>query len=139
VATLDTVQSGFARRKWLISWAAAANSFVSKRAIMLPVHAAISFLNVNAASLTLAILILAAGSLVSSTLARISRIVGPSRLLIDRLCADTIMLRICQRRSSLAARALILYLPVVSRERVQPPDRSVHEESYSDLPSARRR
>jgi hypothetical protein len=92
---------------------------------MLPVHAAMSFLNVIAASLTPAILVLAAGSLVSSTLARISRIVDHARLLMDRICAarlrgdaaaadvDIVMLHVYERRSSLAGRALLLYYAAI--------------------------
>jgi hypothetical protein len=92
---------------------------------MLPVHAAMSFLDVIAASLTPAILILAAGSLVSSTLARISRIVDHARLLMDRICAarirgdaaaaevNIVMLHVYQRRSSLAGGALILYYAAI--------------------------
>jgi hypothetical protein len=89
------------------------------------VHGGMTFLNVIAASLTPAILILAAGSLVSSTLARISRIVDRSRVLIDRIReaslrddasavrSDSTMLRVYQKRSSLAARALILYYSAI--------------------------
>jgi hypothetical protein len=92
---------------------------------MSSVHAGTGFLNVIAASLTPAILILAAGSLVSSTLARISRIVDRARFLIDRICearsrgdaavvdAETVMLRIYQRRSALVARALILFYAAI--------------------------
>ena len=88
-------------------------------------HAGTGFLNVIAASLTPAILILAAGSLVSSTLARISRIVDRARFLIARICeargrgdavtvdAETVMLRIYQRRSALVARALILFYAAI--------------------------
>ena len=80
-----------------------------------------SFLNIISASLTPAILILATGSLVNSTLTRLARIVDRARILIEqvgvlRQAGDeegvrqtALWLQMYARRSALAERALTLY------------------------------
>jgi len=84
-----------------------------------------SFLNIISASLTPAILILATGSLVTSTLSRIARIVDRARILIERVesqCAagdaegaaqDRAWLAMYARRGALAERALTLYYTAI--------------------------
>ena len=80
-----------------------------------------SALALISAMITPAILILAAGSLVASTLTRLARIVDRARLLIDQIATLQAQgngaaittrlrwLRVYSRRSSLAERALTLY------------------------------
>jgi hypothetical protein len=90
-----------------------------------PAAAGSSFLAIISASLTPAILILAAGSLVNSTLTRIARVVDRARTLIERIgvlraAGDedgvrvlTGWLRTYARRSSFAERALSSYYSAI--------------------------
>jgi ribosomal protein S21 len=84
-----------------------------------------SFLSIISASLTPAILILATGSLVSSTLTRLARIVDRARILIERHEAlrsagklaeakrQSAALRMYGRRAALAERALSMYYTAI--------------------------
>ncbi len=84
-------------------------------------HSGSSFLAVISASLTPAILILATGSLVASTLQRLTRITDRARVLIEGIeearaegdeelvKLDVLWLRTYLRRSTLAERALTFY------------------------------
>jgi len=82
-------------------------------------------MQIISASLTPAILILAAGSLVSSTLTRLARIVDRARVMLDRVevlrergdhqgvSANTAWLRMYARRANLAERALSMYYTAI--------------------------
>jgi hypothetical protein len=84
-----------------------------------------SFLQLISASLTPAILILATGSLVASTLTRIARIVDRARVILERVASarergdqqgvieNTAWLRMYARRASLAERALTVYYTAI--------------------------
>jgi len=84
-----------------------------------------SFLQIISASLTPAILILATGSLVASTLTRIARIVDRARVILERVASardrgdqqgvaeNTTWLRMYARRASLAERALTMYYTAI--------------------------
>jgi hypothetical protein len=88
-------------------------------------HTGSSFLAIISASLTPAILILATGSLVTSTLTRLNRITDRARDLIEGLDAarergdeelvqlDILWLRTYLRRSTLAERALTFYYTAI--------------------------
>ena len=83
-----------------------------------------SFLQIISASLTPAILILATGSLVNSTLTRLGRIVDRARVLMDRMERERHngivpgpdemrFLRTYARRAALAERALTMYYAAI--------------------------
>jgi hypothetical protein len=88
-------------------------------------HSGSSYLAIISASLTPAILILATGSLVASTLVRLTRITDRARELIDgidvarqagdeeRVKIDILWLRTYLRRSTLAERALTFYYSAI--------------------------
>jgi hypothetical protein len=88
-------------------------------------HTGSSFLAIISASLTPAILILATGSLVTSTLTRLNRITDRARDLIEGIDAarerddeelvqlDILWLRTYLRRSTLAERALTFYYTAI--------------------------
>lgn len=88
-------------------------------------HTGSSFLAIISASLTPAILILATGSLVTSTLTRLNRITDRARDLIEglegarehgdeaRVQIDILWLRTYLRRSNLAERALTFYYTAI--------------------------
>jgi hypothetical protein len=92
---------------------------------MLPSGHGNMFLQIISASITPAVLILAAGSLVNSTLIRLSRIVDRARMLMERLereraagdrpafATTSVELRRYSRRAGLTERALSLYYTAI--------------------------